>query len=260
MASLGELTAGIAHEIQNPLNFIQNFSELCIELTHELEAERASGENNPADADTLQSLTESLIDISAKIRDHSHRASRIVRSMLEHSRSGSQERKLTNVNALVSDALDLSRNGFRAGEKAVDVDVLLQLDEAIPEIEVVPADISRVFLNLFNNSFYFLLEKSTRAGDSFAPRLTASSVVKDETVIVMIRDNGPGIPGSVLEKVFQPFFTTKATGEGTGLGLSISYRIVVDGHGGEMTVSSQPGEWTEFTVILPLITGESAAE
>ena len=255
MASLGQLTAGIAHEIKNPLNFVNNFAGLSVELLDELKeaADAAcwpsSDEDKRAEFDeTIELLTGNL----DKIAEHGRRADGIVKSMLSHSRGGTGDWQESNINALVEEALNLAYHGARAQDK--DFNVTLERDFA-PEtkpIEVVPQDVTRVFLNLFGNGFYATRKRHLGGADAgYRPTLRVSTRDLGEAVEVRVRDNGTGIPPEVRAKLFQPFFTTKPTGEGTGLGLSISYDIVTQQHGGTIEVESEPGSFTEFTVRLP---------
>ncbi len=251
MASLGELTAGIAHEIQNPLNFIRNFSELSIELVADL---KTAAEATPGNSDTdsqIEDLT-SLLDVSNKIRDYGLRIERIVRGMLDHSRSSNLVASKARINTLVAEALSLSYNGMRAKNEHFQVAIETSYDDRIPELDLIVLDVTRVFINIMNNSFFFLRQKAELGAADFQPLLSITTRLHDSDVEIRIRDNGPGIGPEAVNKVFHPFFTTKPAGEGTGLGLSISYTVIVEGHNGGMSVESIPGEWTEFTVRLPL--------
>lgn len=246
MASLGELTAGIAHEIQNPLNFVNNFSEVSRELIDEMKDELQKGE-----------IQESLViaeDLSKnieKINHHGHRASSIVKAMLEHSRSGTGQKELTDINALCDEYLRLAYHGLRAKDKDFQVMYETRFDSTLPKINVVPQDIGRVLVNIINNAFYAVQEKSKRAIDGYLPKVIVSSIEKSGKLIISIQDNGDGIPTHIRDKIFQPFFTTKPTGQGTGLGLSLSYDIV-KAHGGELTVDTAEKDGTTFIVSLPL--------
>jgi signal transduction histidine kinase/HAMP domain-containing protein len=246
MASLGQLTAGIAHEIKNPLNFVNNFAELSRELLQELRDTIASP---GADQDELiATLTANL----AKIVEHGRRADGIVTSMLSHSRGGTGERRTIDLNALVEEALNLAFHGARARDKSFNITLERDLDAELRPIELVPQDITRVLLNLFGNGFYAANKRLHEATDpAFQPSLRVTTRDLGDQVEIKVRDNGVGMPPEVQSKLFTPFFTTKPTGEGTGLGLSISYDIVVQQHGGTITVDSRPGEFTEFTVRLP---------
>jgi signal transduction histidine kinase len=251
MASLGQLTAGIAHEIKNPLNFVTNFAELSRELLGELK-EAVDSAPNGTRAEDLDELMTTLDGNLAKIAEHGRRADGIVKSMLLHSRGGSGERRQSDLNALIEEALNLAFHGARAQDQSFNVTLECDLDPSIGPIEAVPQDLTRVFLNLFGNAFYAVNKRRREGGNSaFAPILTITTRNRGDEIEVRVRDNGTGIPPEIRDKLFQPFFTTKPTGEGTGLGLSISYDIVVQEHGGSITVDSQPGEFTEFTVRLP---------
>ena len=253
MASLGQLTAGIAHEIKNPLNFVNNFAGLSVELLDELKETAAPGIATLDAAtraeidDTVEMLTGNL----AKIAEHGKRADNIVKSMLEHSRGGSGERRSIDLNALVDDALNLAYHGARAQDQSFNIMMERDLAPDLPPIELAPQEITRVFLNLFGNGFYAAHKRSREAADGFRPTLKVMTRDLGEVIEIRVRDNGIGIPPEIRDKLFQPFFTTKPTGEGTGLGLSISYDIVTQQHGGTIAVESEPGGFTEFTVRLP---------
>ena len=249
MASLGELTAGIAHEIQNPLNFVNNFSETNQELIEELMQELMSGD--PASAIALAR------DIKAneeRIHIHGRRAGGIVKGMLQHSRKGPGRKEPIEINALADEYLRLCYHGIRAKDRAFDARIRTCFDDSIGKVEVAPDEMGRVLLNLYNNAFYAIIEKKKQLRDAFEPMLEVTTRKIKNAVEISVKDNGLGIPQQILEKIFQPFFTTKPTGEGTGLGLSISYDIITKGHGGELEVVAQEGEYTEFTIRLPLIT------
>jgi signal transduction histidine kinase len=247
MASLGQLTAGIAHEIKNPLNFVNNFADLSTDLLDELHDAVAG--NQQAEVDEL---TATLKGNLAKIAEHGRRADGIVRSMLEHSRGSSGERRSVNLNALVDDALNLAYHGARAQDQSFNVTLQRDLGERIAPITLVPQDVTRVLLNMFGNGFYAARRRqSMEAAPGFEPALKVVTRELGAAVEIRVRDNGIGIPEEVKDKLFQPFFTTKPTGEGTGLGLSISYDIVTQQHGGSITVDSQVGEYSEFTIRLP---------
>jgi signal transduction histidine kinase len=254
MASLGQLTAGIAHEIKNPLNFVNNFAGLSVELLDELKETAAPAiaglaEDERADvAEIVATLTGNL----EKIAEHGRRADGIVKSMLEHSRGASGERRVVDLNALVDEALNLAYHGARAQDAGFNITLERDLDPAAASIVLAPQEITRVFLNLFGNGFYAATKRATRNGGA-AHRPTLRVVTRDlgEAVEIRVRDNGAGIPPEIRERLFQPFFTTKPTGEGTGLGLSISWDIVTQQHGGSIEVASLPGEFTEFTIRLP---------
>ena len=245
MASLGELTAGIAHEIQNPLNFVNNFSEVNTELIDELQSELKSGNSEAA-----FSLSNDIKENEQKINQHGKRADSIVKGMLQHSRSGTSVKESTDLNALADEYLRLSYQGLRAKDKYFNAAIQTDYDQLIGHINIIPQDIGRVLLNLLNNAFYAVSEKKKSNSDGYEPALTLTTKKLDNKVEIRVRDNGNGIPRSFLDKIFQPFFTTKPTGQGTGLGLSMSYDIV-KAHGGEIKVSSKEGEFTEFMILLP---------
>jgi signal transduction histidine kinase/CheY-like chemotaxis protein len=259
MASLGQLTAGIAHEIKNPLNFVNNFAGLSVELLDELKETAAPaiatlGQDKRAEIDeTLEMLTGNL----GKIAEHGRRADGIVKSMLEHSRGSSGERRRVNLNALVEEALNLAYHGARAQDQSFNITLERDYAPAIAPIELVPQEITRVCLNLFGNGFYAATKRQKEGGDAkFNPTLKVSTRDPGDAVEFRIRDNGTGISPEIKDKLFQPFFTTKPTGEGTGLGLSISYDIVTQQHGGSIEVDSRVGDFTEFTVRLPRPSGD----
>ena len=250
MASLGELTAGIAHEIQNPLNFVNNFSDVNTELLEELEQEVDKG-----NIDEVKSIAKDIKENEQKINHHGKRADAIVKGMLQHSRASTGEKEATAINALVDEYLRLAYQGQRAKDKAFQAKIETQFDESLPKISVVPQDIGRVLLNLYNNAFYALNEKTKQMNGAFEPKVevsTSHSLSSGEgrgEVIITVKDNGNGIPQIMVEKIFQPFFTTKPPGQGTGLGLSLSYDII-KAHGGELTVHTKEGEGSEFSIIL----------
>jgi two-component system NtrC family sensor kinase len=249
MASLGELTAGIAHEIQNPLNFVNNFAEVSTELLDELSEEQAKPAPDAAlETDLLADLQQNL----QKITHHGHRAASIVRGMLEHSRASTGERTLTNLNALCDEYLRLAYHGLRAKDKSFNATLQTDFAPVLPLVEAVSQDLGRVLLNLFTNAFYAVRQRQQVAAElGYAPTVRVQTRREGDEVVVRVRDNGTGIAADVQQKIFQPFFTTKPSGEGTGLGLSLSYDIVVQGHGGTLEVDSQEGDYTEFAVRLP---------
>ena len=247
MASLGELTAGIAHEIQNPLNFVNNFSEVSIELLTEMENELNNGDKQEAIA-----IAEDVKQNLEKINHHGKRADFIVKGMLQHSRTSTGEKQSTNINVLADEFLKLSYHGLRAKDKSFNAELISRFDESLPKINVVQQDMGRVMLNLFNNAFYAVNQKAKTAEAGYKPEVTVTTSTENSKVIIKIKDNGSGIPDSIKDKIMQPFFTTKPTGEGTGLGLSLTYDMVVKGHGGSIHVDTKNGEYTEFTVTLPL--------
>lgn len=249
LASLGELTAGIAHEIQNPLNFVNNFSELSVSIAQELKEEM-----NRTDVDT-EYVAELLVDLTSnqeKINHHGKRASGIVKGMLEHSRTSTGVKELCDINILADEYLRLSYHGLRAKDKTFVADFKTNFDENLPKINAIPQDLGRVLLNLFNNAFYAVNQRSKLGASPYAPAVSISIQNIDNQIIIKIKDNGTGMPESVKEKIFQPFFTTKPTGEGTGLGLSLSYDIITKGHNGTLEVNSTEGEGTEFVISLPI--------
>jgi signal transduction histidine kinase len=254
MASLGQLTAGIAHEIKNPLNFVNNFADLSVELIDELR-ETAAPAIAALDDDKRTEIDETIGMLTGnleKIAEHGRRADGIVRSMLEHSRGTSGERRSVDLNGLIDEALNLAYHGGRAQDASFNITLERDFVEAIAPIELVPQDITRVCLNLFGNGFYAATKRQREVGDpEFKPTLKVSTRDLGDAVEVRVRDNGVGIAPALRDKLFQPFFTTKPTGEGTGLGLSISYDIVTQEHGGTISVDSKVGDFTEFTVRLP---------
>ncbi|MBC7890908.1 MAG: tetratricopeptide repeat protein [Sphingobacteriaceae bacterium] len=261
MASLGELTAGIAHEIQNPLNFVNNFSEVSVELLEELkeEREKGPGRDEGVEGELLDDLAQNL----QKITQHGQRASSIVRGMLEHSRSGSLEKQPTDLNALADEYLRLAYHGLRARDKTFNAELKTNLDPRLGKVRVVPQDLGRVLLNLLNNAFYAVQQRQQAgqpdtAGQPYQPTVTLSvrKVAPPQGAVgiwveIKVKDNGTGMPQAVKQKIFQPFFTTKPTGQGTGLGLSLAYDIVTKGHGGTLRVESTEGVGTEIRVQLP---------
>ncbi|MCP1381231.1 ATP-binding protein [Runella salmonicolor] len=253
LASLGELTAGIAHEIQNPLNFVNNFSELSVDLAQELKEEV---EKRDIDKELVSDLVGDLVQNQEKINFHGKRASSIVKGMLEHSRQSTGERTLTDINQLADEYLRLAYHGFRAKDKDGSVtrfnsDYELIRDEGLPKIEVVPQEIGRVLLNLINNAFYAVNERAKKGEADYQPKVTVTTNVAENWVEIRVSDNGIGMSEATKSKIFQPFFTTKPTGEGTGLGLSLAYDIVTKGHGGTLEVKSQLNDYTEFIITLP---------
>jgi two-component system, NtrC family, sensor kinase len=253
MAALGQLTAGIAHEIKNPLNFVNNFADLSVELLDELKETTAPavaslGDDTRAEIDEIVGMLTGNLD---KIAEHGRRADGIVKSMLAHSRGGSGDWQSTDINALVEEALNLAYHGARAQDQSFNITMERHLDRQLAPIEVVPQDITRVLLNLISNGFYAAVKQSRDANGAFRPMLKVTTCDLGEAVEVRVRDNGTGIPPEYRDRLFQPFFTTKPTGEGTGLGLSISYDIVTQQHGGTIEVDTAFGEFTEFTIRLP---------
>jgi two-component system NtrC family sensor kinase len=251
LASLGQLTAGIAHEIKNPLNFVNNFSAVSVELIDELR----QGLTGPLD-DKLRAQISEIADMLQgnldKVVQHGKRADAIVKNMLLHSRQGSAEHRQVDINALVEESLNLAYHGARAEQQGFNITLERSLDPSAGEADLFPQDITRVLLNLISNGFYAATKRKAQAdGGDYEPTLTAATRNLGESVEIKIRDNGTGVPPEVKEQMFDPFFTTKPAGEGTGLGLSISHDIIVKQHGGSIDVDTQPGEFTEFKIILP---------
>jgi signal transduction histidine kinase len=252
MASLGELTAGIAHEIQNPLNFINNFSEVNKELLQEMKEEVDSG-----NTETVKTIANDVIYNQEKINEHGKRADAIVKGMLQHSGNSSGVKEPTDINKLADEYSRLSHHGFRAKDKSFNATLKTDFDEEIGNINIIPQDIGRVILNLINNAFYAADEKrkapqsATGGGVEYEPTVSVSTKKTNGKVEIKVGDNGNGIPQKVLDKIFQPFFTTKPTGQGTGLGLSLSYDIV-KAHGGEIQVTTKENEGSDFRILLPL--------
>jgi two-component system NtrC family sensor kinase len=248
MASLGELTAGIAHEIQNPLNFVNNFAEVSTELAQELAEERSRPTRDAQlEAELLSDLKQNIL----KITQHGQRASSIVRGMLEHSRASTGERSLTDLNAFCDEYLRLAYHGLRAKDKGFNATLDTDLAPQLPLVNAVGQDLGRVLLNLFTNAFYAVRQRQLTGELGYAPTVSVRTKRVGDQVEVQVQDNGTGISEAVQQKIFQPFFTTKPSGEGTGLGLSLSYDIVTKGHGGTLEVASQLGEGTTFTLRLP---------
>jgi two-component system, NtrC family, sensor kinase len=246
MASLGELTAGIAHEIQNPLNFVNNFSQVSSELIVELDEELKKGE-----IEEVKSLVEFLKSNLDKINHHGNRAAEIVKGMLEHSRTNTGIKEPTDINALSGEFIKLSHQGIFAKDKSFNATFETHFDPNLPKVEIVSQEIGRVILNIFTNAFYAVNEKSKKDIQGYAPKVIVSTAKAGDNIVIKVADNGTGIPANIRDKIFQPFFTTKPTGQGTGLGLSLSYDIV-KAHGGALTVASTEGEGTEFTITLPV--------
>ena len=257
LASLGQLTAGIAHEIKNPLNFINNFAALCAELADEIEEEIR---NRGAADDNLGAVLQDLRLNAAKIQEHGRRADGIVRSMLEHSRGKSGERQNVDVNGLLDEYVNLAFHGLRAQKSDFNVSIDRKFDASIGRMDVIPQELGRVFINLLNNAFYAVHERATSSNGTYEPRVSVSSRRLNDLVEIRIADNGPGIPARLRERIFEPFFTTKPTGEGTGLGLSLSYDIITKGHNGRLDLSSAEGEGTEFVITIPAAVGQVAVE
>ena len=246
MASLGELTAGIAHEIQNPLNFVNNFSEVSTELVEEM-----NDEINKGNIEEAKEIASDLKQNMAKINHHGKRAGDIVKGMLQHSRSSSGTKEPTDINALADEYLRLAYHGLRAKDKSFNASLKTDFDESIGNINIIPQDIGRVMLNLITNAFYVVDEKKKSGIENYEPTVSLTTKKVQSKVEVKVTDNGNGIPQKILDKIFQPFFTTKPTGQGTGLGLSMSFDIVTKGHGGTLTVTTEEGVGTTFTITLP---------
>jgi signal transduction histidine kinase len=251
LASLGELTAGIAHEIQNPLNFVNNFSEVSTELIDELR-EGPLQHLPDSEKEYAQAITDDLRQNLNKIAHHGGRASAIVKGMLEHSRMGSGEKQLTDINKLADEYLRLAYQGQRAKDKLFNCQLVTSFDPTVPSINIASQDIGRVLLNLYTNAFYAIGQQKKQKGNGYQPTLEVSSCLRNGQVELQVKDNGTGIRESIKDKLFQPFFTTKPTGEGTGLGLSLSYDIVTKGHSGALLVDSQEGNGSAFIVRLPV--------
>jgi len=247
LASLGELTAGIAHEIQNPLNFVNNFAEVSVDMAEELKKEI----NKPQlDKGLIEELATDLALNQEKINHHGQRASSIVKGMLEHSRTSTGVKEPTDLNALVDEYLRLAYHGLRAKDNSFNATMETHFDPDLPLVSVIPQDIGRVILNLINNAFYVVSEKAKQGIEGFQPTVTVRTKQLEHAIEIRVQDNGNGIPETIKDKIFQPFFTTKPTGQGTGLGLSLAYDIVTKGHGGTLEVSSVPNEGTEFVIRL----------
>jgi signal transduction histidine kinase len=247
MASLGELTAGIAHEIQNPLNFVNNFSDLNKELLEELKEEADKG-----NIEEVKVIANDVIQNENKINHHGKRADSIVKGMLQHSRASTGQKELTDVNRLADEFLHLAYHGLRAKDKSFNAELITNFDEKLPKINVVPQDIGRVLLNLFTNAFYATNQKQKMVGSTFKPIVELNLFQNGNAINIIVKDNGVGIPDAIKDKILQPFFTTKPSNEGTGLGLSLSYDIVVKGHNGKILIESIENEYTIFTLQLPL--------
>ncbi|MEI7828811.1 MAG: ATP-binding protein [Prolixibacteraceae bacterium] len=245
MASLGELTAGIAHEIQNPLNFVNNFSEINLELIGEMEVEIEKG-----NLDEAKKIASDIQENLLKINQHGNRADGIVKAMLQHSRSSSGVKELVDINKLADEFLRLAYHGLRAKDKSFNAGLKADFDSTLGKINVVSEEVGRVVLNLVNNAFYAVNERKKKKLEGYEPFVSIRTKSVGSHVEICVSDNGNGIPQKVLEKIFQPFFTTKPTGQGTGLGLSLSYDII-KAHGGDIKVQTKEGEGTEFTIVLP---------
>ena len=252
LASLGQLTAGIAHEIKNPLNFVNNFSAVSVELIDELQETMRGVQIDEKRRAEMNELTDLLRDNLDKVVQHGKRANSIVKNMLLHSRQGSGEHRPVDINALVEDGLNLAYHGARAEKQDFNITLEKFFDPAAGEVDLFPQEITRVLLNLISNSFYAATKRKAETdGGDYEPTLAATTKSLGDSVEIRIRDNGTGIPPEAKEKMFNPFFTTKPAGEGTGLGLSLSYDIVVKQHAGSIEVDTQPGEFTEVRIVLP---------
>jgi signal transduction histidine kinase len=247
MASLGELTAGIAHEIQNPLNFVNNFSELNSELIDEMTVQLDKGS-----IDDAKQIAGSIKENEEKIKHHGKRADSIVKGMLQHSHGSTGQKEATDLNQLVDEYLRLAFHGWKAKDRSFNAKFEFHADAQLPAVKVAAQDLGRVILNLTNNAFYAINERSKKEqGSGYEPMLTVSTRKKDSSIVISFKDNGYGIPASAREKIFQPFYTTKPTGEGTGLGLSLAYDIITKGHSGTLSVITEEGKGTEFLIIIP---------
>jgi GAF domain-containing protein len=251
LASLGQLTAGIAHEIKNPLNFVNNFSALSVEMIDELRTLMESPQPSEAQSEEIRELMEMLQGNLDKIVQHGKRADSIVKNMLLHAREGSGEHRPVDINAVVEESLNLAFHGARAEKQGFNITLERSFDPEAGQIDLFPQEITRVLLNLISNGFYAATMRKAEAGNGFEPRLAAATRSLGDRVEIRIRDNGTGIPAEVKDKIFNPFFTTKPAGEGTGLGLSLSHDIVVKQHAGSLEVDTLPGEFTEFKIVLP---------
>jgi signal transduction histidine kinase len=251
LAFLGQLTAGIAHEIKNPLNFVNNFSALSAELVDELDETLAPAPLDQKTRGDVGELTQMLKSNLEKVVQHGKRADSIVKNMLQHSREGSGEHRPADINAIVDESLNLAYHGARAEKAGFSITLQRDLDPSVGMADVYPQEITRVLLNLISNGFYATTKRKVEAGDGFEPMLSATTKNLGDKVEIRIHDNGTGIPEEVKEKIFNPFFTTKPSGEGTGLGLSMSHDIIVKQHGGSIDVETEPGLFTEFKIVLP---------
>jgi signal transduction histidine kinase len=256
LASLGALTAGIAHELKNPLNFITNFASLSRETAAELRQELESPAPDSAEIDALFKTLEENLE---RVESHGKRADRIVRGMLLHSHAQPGRREETDVNAVVEEAMSLAYHGMRAQDSSFNVTIVKDLQSPLPHIMAIPQDLSRVLVNVLNNAFYSTEEKKRLSGPQYAPRIMAATRDTGDAIEIVLEDNGDGIPPHAAEKIFNPFFTTKAAGIGTGLGLSISHEIIVQGHDGTITVESEPGSFARFNIRLPKTAGKTGA-
>jgi two-component system NtrC family sensor kinase len=251
LASLGQVTAGIAHEIKNPLNFVNNFSALSAELVGEMKDALSDIDLDKNKREELDEIAQMLKDNLEKIVQHGKRADSIVKNMLQHSREGSGEHRLTDINAIVDESLNLAYHGARAEKAGFSIAFQRDLDPSVGMADIYPQEITRVLLNLISNGFYATTKRRAEVGNGFEPMLSAATKNLGDKVEIRIRDNGTGIAEGVKDKIFNPFFTTKPTGEGTGLGLSMSHDIIVKQHGGSIDVETETGLFTEFKIVLP---------
>jgi signal transduction histidine kinase len=251
LASLGQLTAGIAHEIKNPLNFVNNFSSISVELIDELREALDDAQLDGKLRSEIGEIANMLQGNLDKVVQHGKRADSIVKNMLLHSRQGSGEHRPVDINAIVEESLNLAYHGARAEKQGFNITLERSFDPAAGEVDLFPQEITRVLLNLISNGFYAATKRKAETNGGYEPTLSAGTRSLGDRVEIRIRDNGLGIPPEVREKLFNPFFTTKPAGEGTGLGLSISYDIVVKQHAGSIDIDTKPGEFTEFRIILP---------
>lgn len=247
LASLGELTAGIAHEIQNPLNFVNNFSEVSMELIDEMNEEFGKG-----DVEEAKAIASDIKQNLEKIIHHGKRADGIVKSMLQHSRASNGVKEPTDINALADEYLRLGYHGLRAKDKSFNADMATHFDPNLPQASILSQDVGRVLLNLFTNAFYATQQKQKQGIEGYKPMVEVSTSTENGFVVIKVKDNGTGIPDDVKDKILQPFFTTKPTGEGTGLGLSLSYDIIVKAHGGSLDIDTKENEYSEFTIRIPV--------
>jgi len=249
MASLGELTAGIAHEIQNPLNFVNNFSDLNAELLQEIKEQLKKEQLSVEGKEMLDTVIKNVVDNLAKIAAHGKRADGIVKGMLMHSRNNAGEKEPIDINKLVTDFTRLATHGVRAQDKSLQLNIVTNLAGDLLPMAVVAEDIGRVLINMINNANYSVAQKRKLLGHSYQPMISITTKMEGKRLAISVRDNGIGVPGAVVNKIFQPFFTTKPSGQGTGLGLSLSYDII-KAHQGELKVDSKEGEYAEFTILL----------
>lgn len=247
MASLGELLAGIAHEIQNPLNFVNNFSDLNRELLAELDCELEAG-----NMQEVKLIAKDVSENEKKIQFHGKRANLIVKGMLDHSRPGSGQKQLTDINLLTNDFSNIAYKGLKAKDPLFDIEIIKKFGNEMPLVNIIQQDMGRVLLNILNNAFYAVKHRSKTEGNSYKPCVTITTEFENEMLLIKIEDNGHGVPNEILDKIMLPFFTTKPSGEGTGLGLSLSYDMIVKGHGGSIDIKSEEDKYTLFTIKLPV--------